>query len=200
MKKVIGVIALLTITLALSFSSAYAVSEDSGGASRDLARIELSPREPCRTCVEKAPGVCNNRFIFDATDSYDPNDLKLSFLWDFGDGTTSTEPVVTHSYAKGGTYNVTLTVTNTSGLKCDTSVSTRTVTVNTPPAAVLIKKALNIEKGSSEPHRMHVGSIKREQLEAIAQIKMPDLNTNEVDAAIEIIGGTARSMGVTVSD
>ncbi|MDY6935565.1 MAG: 50S ribosomal protein L11 [Spirochaetota bacterium] len=75
-----------------------------------------------------------------------------------------------------------------------------TFIIKTPPAAVLIKKALNIEKGSSEPHRMHVGSIKREQLEAIAQIKMPDLNTNEVDAAIEIIGGTARSMGVTVSD
>ena len=137
MKKIVSIVALLTIAVALSFSSAYAVSKDSAGASRDLARVELSPREPCRTCVKKAPGVCNNRFTFDATDSYDPNDLKLSFLWNLGDGTTSTEPVVTHSYAKGGTYTVTLTVTNTSGLKCDTSVSTRTVTVNTPPAAVL---------------------------------------------------------------
>ncbi len=68
----------------------------------------------------------------------------------------------------------------------------------TPPAAVLIKKALNIEKGSSESNKEQVGSITRNQLEEIANIKMPDLNANDVDAAIKIIAGTARSMGVIV--
>ena len=70
----------------------------------------------------------------------------------------------------------------------------------TPPASVLIKKALNLEKGSSESNKVQVGSITRNQLEEIANIKMPDLNANDVDAAIKIIAGTARSMGVTVVD
>lgn len=68
----------------------------------------------------------------------------------------------------------------------------------TPPAAVLIKKALGLEKGSSEPNKAKVGSITRAQLEEIAQTKMPDLNANDIDAAVKIIAGTARAMGVTV--
>ena len=68
----------------------------------------------------------------------------------------------------------------------------------TPPAAVLIKEALNITAGSGEPNRVTVGTISRAQLRSIAETKMPDLNANDVDAAVNIIAGTARSMGVEV--
>ena len=70
--------------------------------------------------------------------------------------------------------------------------------VKTPPAAVLIRKALKIEKGSGEPNRTKVGKISRSQLEDIANQKNPDLNSNDIDAAVNIIAGTARSMGVEV--
>ena len=67
-----------------------------------------------------------------------------------------------------------------------------------PPAAVLIKQAIALEKGSPEPHRVKVGHLTRDQLRQIAETKMPDLNANDVEAAMRIIAGTARSMGVTV--
>src|SRR5947207_5641667 len=66
----------------------------------------------------------------------------------------------------------------------------------TPPAAVLIKEALRLEKGSGEPHMNKVGRISAAQVRAIAERKMPDLNANDPDAASKIIAGTARSMGV----
>ncbi len=66
----------------------------------------------------------------------------------------------------------------------------------TPPAAVLIKKALNIEKGSGEPNREKVGELTRKQAEEIAKIKFKDLNARDLDAAVKIVEGTARSMGV----
>jgi large subunit ribosomal protein L11 len=75
-----------------------------------------------------------------------------------------------------------------------------TFIVKTPPAAVLSRKVLNLEKGSSEPNKVKVGSITRSQLEEIAKIKMPDLNANTLDAAVKIIAGTARSMGVEVAE
>ena len=68
----------------------------------------------------------------------------------------------------------------------------------TPPAAVLIKKAIRLEKGSPESNKEKVGKITREQIRAIAEQKMPDLNANDVEAAMSIIAGTARSMGVEV--
>ena len=68
----------------------------------------------------------------------------------------------------------------------------------TPPAAVLIKEAAGIPKGSGEPHINKVGSINMSQVRQIAERKMPDLNANDLDAASKIIAGTARSMGVTV--
>ena len=71
-----------------------------------------------------------------------------------------------------------------------------TFVVKTPPAAVLIRKALGIEKGSGEPNREKVGKLTRAQLEDIAKLKEPDLNSNDIDAAVLIIAGTARSMGV----
>ena len=73
-----------------------------------------------------------------------------------------------------------------------------TFIVKTPPAAVLIKKALGIPKGSGEPNREKVGKLTRTQLEDIAKQKEPDLNPNDIDAAVLIIAGTARSMGVEV--
>ncbi len=67
-----------------------------------------------------------------------------------------------------------------------------------PPAAVLIKKAINLNKGSGEPNREKVGTITQAQLREIAETKMKDLSANDVDAAAKIIAGTARSMGVEV--
>lgn len=67
-----------------------------------------------------------------------------------------------------------------------------------PPAAILIKKAIKLEKGSGVPHKEKVGVITRAQLEEIAKIKMEDLNANDLEAAMKIMAGTARSMGVTV--
>ena len=69
-----------------------------------------------------------------------------------------------------------------------------------PPAPVLIKKALNLPKGSATPNKTKVGSITRAQLEEIAKIKKDDLNATTVEAAVEMIKGTARSMGVTVEE
>ena len=75
-----------------------------------------------------------------------------------------------------------------------------TFITKTPPAAVLIKQAIGIEKGSGEPNREKVGTISRDQVRQIAETKMPDLNANDVDQAMKIIEGTARSMGVDVVD
>jgi large subunit ribosomal protein L11 len=73
-----------------------------------------------------------------------------------------------------------------------------TFITKTPPASVLLLKALGIEKGSGEPNRNKVGRVTRAQVREIAQIKMPDLNANDVEAAMKMVAGTARSMGVEV--
>ena len=73
-----------------------------------------------------------------------------------------------------------------------------TFITKSPPAAVLIKQALSLEKGSAEPNRDKVAQITEAQLKQIAERKMKDLNANDVDAAAKIIAGTARSMGITV--
>jgi len=75
-----------------------------------------------------------------------------------------------------------------------------TFITKTPPAAVLIKQKAGLDKGSGEPNRNKVGTISRTKIREIAELKMPDLNANDVDAAMKIIEGTARSMGVTVND
>jgi large subunit ribosomal protein L11 len=71
-----------------------------------------------------------------------------------------------------------------------------TFITKTPPAAVLIKEALRLEKGSPEPNREKVGRLSRDQLRQIAEIKMPDLNARDIEAGMKIVAGTARSMGV----
>ena len=73
-----------------------------------------------------------------------------------------------------------------------------TYILKTPPAAVLLKQALGIDSGSATPNRVKVASITSDQLRQIAETKMPDLNANDVEAAMKIIAGTARSMGITV--
>ena len=73
-----------------------------------------------------------------------------------------------------------------------------TFITKTPPAGVLIKEALGIASGSGEPNRNKVGTLTRAQLRDIAETKMPDLNANDVEAAMNIVAGTARSMGVEV--
>ena len=73
-----------------------------------------------------------------------------------------------------------------------------TFITKTPPAAVLIKEEIGIEKGSEEPNRRKVGTITRDQLRQIAERKMPDLNARDLDQAAKIVEGTARSMGVEV--
>ena len=75
-----------------------------------------------------------------------------------------------------------------------------TFILKTPPASVLIRKAAGVEKGSGQPNKEKVGSITRAQLKEIAEIKMPDLNANDIDAAMNIVEGTARNMGVTLAD
>lgn len=72
--------------------------------------------------------------------------------------------------------------------------------VKTAPASILIKKAANVEKGSGRPNSEKVGSISSQQVKEIAETKMPDLNANDVEAAMEIIKGSARSMGIEVKD
>jgi large subunit ribosomal protein L11 len=73
-----------------------------------------------------------------------------------------------------------------------------TFITKTPPATVLIKQAIGLEKGSGEPHLDKVGTITKDQVRKIAERKLPDLNANDLDAASRIIAGTARSMGVDV--
>ena len=73
-----------------------------------------------------------------------------------------------------------------------------TFITKTPPAAVLLRQAARLEKGSPEPHKEKVGSVTRGQVREIAEIKMPDLNANAIDGAMKIVEGTARSMGITV--
>lgn len=75
-----------------------------------------------------------------------------------------------------------------------------TFITKTPPAAVLLKKAAKLDKASSEPNKIKVAKVKRSQLQEIAEMKMPDLNANDMDHAISMIAGTARSMGITVED
>jgi large subunit ribosomal protein L11 len=73
-----------------------------------------------------------------------------------------------------------------------------TFELKTPPAAVLLKKAAKVEKGSGEPNRVKVATVTKGQVKEIAQLKLPDLNANDIDAAMKIIAGTARSMGIDV--
>jgi large subunit ribosomal protein L11 len=77
---------------------------------------------------------------------------------------------------------------------------TFTFVTKTPPAAKLILKAAGVDKGSGEPHKTKVATISQEQVRQIAQDKLQDLNANDIDAAAKIIAGTARSMGITVTD
>ena len=73
-----------------------------------------------------------------------------------------------------------------------------TFVTKTPPAAVMLRQAAKVEKGSAQPHVNKVGSVTREQVRQIAQTKMADLNANDIEAAMKIVEGTARSMGRTV--
>jgi len=72
--------------------------------------------------------------------------------------------------------------------------------LKTPPAAILVKKAIGLEKGSGQPNRNKVGKITKAQIRTIAELKMPDLNTESIDSAMAMIAGAARSMGVEVID
>ncbi len=73
-----------------------------------------------------------------------------------------------------------------------------TFIMKTPPVAELLKKSANIIKGSSEPNKTKVGKVTRQQIEEIAKIKMPDLNTTKLESAIKMVEGTAKNMGITI--
>jgi large subunit ribosomal protein L11 len=103
------------------------------------------------------------------------------FVQQFNDRTKSMEP--------GLTIPVVITIYSDKSF---------TFILKTPPAAVLIKKAIGLDKGSAESHKTKVGKLPRAKLEEIAKAKMSDLSANDVDAAMRIIAGTARSMGVEV--
>jgi large subunit ribosomal protein L11 len=72
--------------------------------------------------------------------------------------------------------------------------------LKTPPAAILVKKAIGLEKGSGQPNRNKVGKITKAQVRQIAEVKMPDLNTDSIESAMAMVAGAARSMGVEVVD
>ena len=75
-----------------------------------------------------------------------------------------------------------------------------TFVLKTPPASVLIRKAAGIEKGSGEPNKKKVATLTMAQVNEIAKIKLPDMNANDLEAAVQMVAGTARSMGVTVTE
>jgi len=75
-----------------------------------------------------------------------------------------------------------------------------TFITKTPPAAILLMKAAKVEKGSAEPHKIKVAKVTKTQVREIATLKMPDLNAHDVEAAMSMVAGTARSMGFTVED
>ena len=75
-----------------------------------------------------------------------------------------------------------------------------TFITKTPPASVLLKRAAKLERGSAESHRTKVGKVSRKQVKEIAEVKMPDLNAFDIDHAMSMISGTARSMGITVEE
>ena len=75
-----------------------------------------------------------------------------------------------------------------------------TFILKTPPASVLLTKAIKIKKGAAEPNKQIVGSIDKSEIIKIAQIKLPDLNTKNLDSAFKIIAGTAKNMGITIND
>src|SRR5690349_3178369 len=75
-----------------------------------------------------------------------------------------------------------------------------TFITKTPPASVLLTKAAKVEKGSGEPNRTKVGKVTRQQVREIAEMKMPDLNAKDIEGAMAMVAGTARSMGITVED
>ena len=75
-----------------------------------------------------------------------------------------------------------------------------TFVTKTPPAAVLLARAAKVEKGSAEPNRTKVAKVSKKQVREIAEMKMPDLNANSLEAAMSMVAGTARSMGITVED
>lgn len=75
-----------------------------------------------------------------------------------------------------------------------------TYVLKTPPAAELLRKAAGVEKGSGTPNRQKVGKVSRDKIREIAQLKMPDLNANDIEGAMKIIEGTARSMGIEITD
>ena len=104
-----------------------------------------------------------------------------TFVQQFNDRTKSMEP--------GLTIPVIITVY---------ADKTFTFILKTPPASVLIKKTIGLDSGSKEPHKVKVGKITKAQLQEIAKTKMADLSANDLDAAVSIIAGTARSMGVEV--
>lgn len=98
-----------------------------------------------------------NQYVFDARKSYDPEKGKLSYVWDFGDGNTSDQPYVVHTYEKGGNYRVTLTVSDNSGLRCEKSTTSQQIDVNTPPQAALAGpqlacagEAVSLDAGASK--------------------------------------------------
>ncbi|HHM23500.1 MAG TPA: 50S ribosomal protein L11 [Bacteroidetes bacterium] len=75
-----------------------------------------------------------------------------------------------------------------------------TFITKTPPASILLKRAAGVEKGSSEPNKTKVGKVTRQQVREIAELKMPDLNAKDLEGAMRMIEGTARSMGIVVED
>lgn len=116
------------------------ILDENGDALPIYFRKGPAPVKPAKVKPAPAPAPKNlgcNQYVFDARKSYDPEKGKLSYVWDFGDGTTSDQPYVVHTYEKGGNYRVTLTVSDNSGLRCEKNTTSQQIDVNTPPQAAL---------------------------------------------------------------
>ena len=100
-----------------------------------LIPIYFTPGKPEETPAQSQPLSCNT-FTFDGSKSYDPNNLKLSYFWDFGDGTTSADTRIMHTYNDAGIYLVTLTVEDASDAKCNSAAAHQIIKVNQPPCAI----------------------------------------------------------------
>jgi len=111
-----------------------AAKEKSSSSEEKPSVQNTPPLEP--KIIPSRDSMCQE-FTFDATASHDPDNEELKFFWDFGDGATSDQPIVTHTYEKTGTYKVTLTVTDNSGLACSSDTTSKAVLVNIAPEAVM---------------------------------------------------------------
>ncbi|MCA9407474.1 MAG: PKD domain-containing protein [Candidatus Omnitrophica bacterium] len=107
-----------------------------------IPALAAAQEKSVNSTTEPITSLRCNEFIFDASGSYDPENEEINFFWDFGDGTSSSDPVIKHTYTQSGDFEVVLTITDNSGLECSTAVTSQIVRANIPPIATFNAKDL----------------------------------------------------------